>query len=75
MAVRTDEGSEGDIIVEEVVENTFMAARATGWLTQEYLTGYSTLFDSRNGFNELIRLEMFWSVHHQLLEKEPFDFH
>ena len=41
-----------------------MALEATELLTRDADPGVTTLVDSRNGFNELIRLAMLWTVHH-----------
>ena len=46
LTMRTDEGSGGEIIVEEGGEDTLLVARATGWLTQEDLPDDTMLFDS-----------------------------
>ena len=39
-----------------------MALGALEFLTQEAESSGTTLVDARNGFNELIRLEMLWIV-------------
>ena len=38
---------------------------ATGILTQEENPGGTTLVDAGNGFNNLIRLAMIWTVRHR----------
>ena len=37
---------------------------ATGLLNQEAEHSRTTLVDARNGFNDLIHLEMMWTVRH-----------
>ena len=39
-----------------------LALEATGILTQDSNPGGTTIVDARNGFNDLIRLEMRWMV-------------
>ena len=39
-----------------------LTLEATGFQTQEAETGGTMLFDVHNGFNELIRLAMLWTV-------------
>ena len=55
-----DEGSEG----EEGGGVTQRALEALEFLTQEEEPSGTTLVDVRNGFNELSRLEMLWTVRH-----------
>ena len=45
-----------------------------GRLTQEDLTGDTTTVDAHNGFNDLIHLEMLWTVRHQWPEGVWFNF-
>ena len=42
-----------------------MELEATGVLTQDAEPGGTTLVDARNGFNDLIRLAMLWTVRHR----------
>ena len=42
-----------------------LALEATGLLTQYSEPGGTTLVDVRNGFNELIRMVMLWTVRHR----------
>ena len=42
-----------------------LALETAGLLNQDAETGITTLVDTRNGFNELIRLEMIWTVLHR----------
>ena len=42
-----------------------LALESTGILTKDEDPGGKTLFDALNGFNELIRLTMLWTVHHR----------
>ena len=55
-----DEGSEG----EEGGGGTLRALEALEFLTQKSEPSGTTLVDARNGFNELSRLAMLWSVRH-----------
>ena len=38
--------------------------KSTGILTQDAEPGGTTLVDARNGFNDMSRLEMLWTVRH-----------
>ena len=58
MEVEEDEGSEG----EEGGGGTQRALGALEFLTQDAEPSGTTLVDARNGFNELIRLAMLWTV-------------
>ena len=51
-----------------------MVLEATGLLTQDAEPGGKTIVDSCNGFNELIRLEMLWTVRHRWPEGTRFAF-
>ena len=53
-----DEGSEG----EEGGGGTLRELEALEFLTQEAEPSGTTLVDARNGFNDLSRLEMLWTV-------------
>ena len=61
MEVEGDMGSEG----EEEGGGTQWALGAFEFLTQEAETSGTTLVDARNGFNELSRLAMLWTVRHR----------
>ena len=61
MEVEGDGGSEG----EEGGGGTQRALEALELLTQDADPSGTTLVDSRNGFNELSRLEMLWTVRHR----------
>ena len=61
---------EGDYYGE--VEATLVELGATGLMTQESKPGRTMVFDACNGFNELIRLAMLWTVWHHCLEGERF---
>ena len=56
-----ERGSEG----EEGGGGTQRALEALVFLTQEADTRGTTLVDARNGFNELSRLAMLWTVRHR----------
>ena len=60
MEVEEDRGREG----EEEGGGTQRALGALEFLTQEADPSGTTLIDTRNGFNELSRLEMLWTVRH-----------
>ena len=60
MEVEEDRESEE----EEGVERTQHALVALEFLTQDAEPSRTTLVDDRNGFNELSRLEMLWTVRH-----------
>ena len=51
-----------------------MALEATGILTQDNEPGGTTLVDACNGFNELSRLEILWTVRHLWPARERFVF-
>ena len=53
-----------EVVLEEdgEVEGALMALGATGFLTRESEPSGATLVDSRNGFNNVIRLAMMWTV-------------
>ena len=55
------EGKEGN-------DGTQRALGALEFLTQDAERSGTTLVDARNGFNELSRLEMLWTVRHRWLE-------
>ena len=61
MEVEEDEGSEG----EEGCGGTLRALEALEFLTQEAELSGTTLVDVHNGFNELSRLAMLWTVRHR----------
>ena len=61
MEVEEDVGSEG----EEGVGGTGQALGALEFLTQDAEPSGTTLVDTRNGFNELSRLAMLWTVRHR----------
>ena len=54
----TGEGEEGS-------EGTQRALGALEFLTQDADPSGTTLVDARNGFNNLSRLEMLWTVRHR----------
>ena len=68
--VKEDRGSEG----EDEVGGTLQALRALEFLTQEADPSRTTLVDARNGFNELSRLAILWTVRHRLLAGARFAF-
>ena len=45
---------------------------ATGLLLQDAETGGTTLVYARNGFNDMSRLSMLWTVHHCWLVGKRF---
>ena len=51
-----------------------MTLEATGLLTQDSDTGGTTLLDACNGFNEMSRLLMLWTVRHHWLTGARFLF-
>ena len=61
MEVEGDRGSEG----EEEGGGTQRALEALEFLTQDAEPSGTTLVDAHNGFNELIRLVMLWTVRHR----------
>ena len=65
MEVDGDVEDEGGSEDEEEGEGTLRALGALEFLTQDSEPSSTTLVDSRNGFNELSRLEMLWTVHHR----------
>ena len=61
MEVEEDRGSEG----EEEGGGTQRALGALDFLTQEAEPSGTILVDARNGFNELSRLTMLWTLRHR----------
>ena len=61
MEVEGDRGSEG----EEEGGGNLRALEALDFLTQEVEPSGTTLVDAHNGFNELSRLAMLWTVCHR----------
>ena len=61
MEVEEDRGGEG----EEGDEGTQRALGALEFLTQDADPSGTTLVDARNGFNEMSRLEILWTVQHR----------
>ena len=61
MEVKEDRGSKG----EDEGGGTQRALEALDLLTQEAEPSVTTLVDTCNGFNELIRLAMLWTVRHR----------
>ena len=61
MEVEVDRGSEG----EEGGGGTQRSLEALEFLTQEAEPSVTTLVDARNGFNELSRLAMLWTVRYR----------
>ena len=55
---KSSEGKEGD-------DGTLRALGALEFLTQDADPSGTTLVDARNGFNEMIRLAMLWTVRHR----------
>ena len=62
-----DEGEEGG-------DGTLRKLGVIEFLTQEPNPSGTTLVDARNGFNNLIRLAMLWTVQHCWLEGSRFGF-
>ena len=67
-------GVEEDGEGEEEDEETLRSLVALEFLTQEEEPIRTTLADARNGFNNLIRLEMMWTVRHLWLVGSRFAF-
>ena len=61
MDVEEDSGSEG----EEWGDGAPRALGDLEFLTQDTEQSGTTLVDARNGFNELIRLAVLWTLHHR----------
>ena len=57
---------------EEGGEGTPRELRALEFLTQDAETSGTTLVDAHNGFKELIRLAMLWTVQHRWPAGERF---
>ena len=70
MEIEVDRGSEG----EEEGGGTQRALEALEFLTQEAESSGTTLVDARNGFNELSRLEIPWTVRHRWPDRARFAF-
>ena len=70
MEVEVDRESEG----EEGGGGTQRALEALEFFTQEAELSVITLNDARNGFNELSRLAMLWTVQHRCPEGARFAF-
>ena len=70
MEVEEDRGRKG----EEEGGGTQRALGALELLNQEADPSRTTLVDARNGFNELIRLAMLWTVRHCWLAEVRFAF-
>ena len=70
MKVEGERGREG----EEGGRGTQRALEALDFLTQEAEPSGTTLVDARNGFNELSRLEMLWTVRHRWTAGARFAF-
>ena len=70
MQVEEDEGSVG----EEGGGGTQQAVEALEFLTQEAESSGTTLIDARNGFNELSRLAVLWTVRHRWTAGARFAF-
>ena len=70
MEFEEDGGSEG----EEGGDGTPRAPGVLELLTQDTEPSETTLVDARNGFNELSRLEMLWTVRHRWLAGARFTF-
>ena len=51
-----------------------LTLKATGILNYDDEPGGTMLVDACNVFNELIRLEMLWTVHHRWLARARFAF-
>ena len=70
MEVKVDRESEG----EEGGGGPQQALEPLEFLTQEVEPSSTTLFDACNGFNELSRLAMLWTVHHRWPDGARFAF-
>ena len=70
MEMEEDRGSEG----EEGGEGTLRLLGALEFLTQDAEPIITTLVDARNGFNELSRLAMVWTVRHRWPAGARFSF-
>ena len=70
MKIEADRGSER----EEGGGGTQRALEALEFLTQEAEPSGTTLVDARNGFNELSRLAMLWTVWYRWLAGARFEF-
>ena len=64
LGVEVDGDGEGEVEGYEEGEGTLCALGALELLTQDAEPSRTTLVDAHNGFNELIRLEMLWTVRH-----------
>ena len=60
-----EEEEEGEDEVEEGGDGTLRALGALDFLPQDAELSGTILVDARNGFNELSRLEMMWTVQHR----------
>ena len=71
-------GTKGNIRIEEYGaeggEDALLEAHITGSLTQEELTGGTTLIDKHNGSNEMIHLSMLWMLCHHWMAGTRFAF-
>ena len=66
MEVEEDRGGEG----EDEGGGGLRALGALEYLTQDAEPSRTTLVDARNGFNELSRLEMLWTMRHRWPEEQ-----
>ena len=65
LVMETEEEVGNDVEGEEGGDETQRALVALDFLTQDAEPSGTTLVDARNGFNNLIRLAMMWTVRHQ----------
>ena len=69
------EEARGDVVeVEEDGDGTLRALGDLEFLTQDADLKGTKIFDARNGFSELSRLAMLWTVRHHWLVRSRFAF-
>ena len=73
-ALRMEVEVEGTSEGKEEGEGTLREIEALEFLTQEAEPSSTTLADARNGFNELSRLEILWTVQHRWTAGARFAF-
>ena len=69
-----EEEGEGDVYSEEGGEGTLRALVGLKFLAQEAEPSRTTLVDTRNGFNDLSRMEMMWTVQNRCPAGARFTF-